>query len=78
MGRRISYIELNRKFKELCAPYTAEDVTKTGRNDEIVSKRREIAIALFGMGYNKNEIAHVMDMNHSSIVHMLKGINASS
>ena len=74
----VSYISLNKDFRELAGTFSINLITGKFRSKPIVEKRRFIAKALKELGYNNSQIGHVMNKDHSTITNLLKDKNAKA
>lgn len=69
---KISFVELNKLFLDMCKPYQPGLITGKSRSKPLAERRGFIAKNLRAMGYSCADIGFVMNRDHSTIIYMLK------
>ena len=69
-----SILEAVRAFNELVekSPFNKREICSPRRQAKLVDERQKIAISMKGLGFTYPVIAHVMDRDHTSIIHLVR------
>lgn len=74
MKKTESILSAVRKFNKLVdkTPYSKAQICGPARDKDIVNERQKIAVFLRESGHSYPVIAHVMDRDHTSIIHLVQ------